>query len=141
MAGLIQTVRVQWIGIAFSVLYIMMILFLIHRKKIKEEYSLLWLFSGLVFLVISIWVKGLYYFSFLLGIAYPPAALFLIMILAIISILIHYSMVISKMSNQIKTLVQEQGLLKMEIDRLRASDDPPMITNKSVKKMKRLPAE
>ncbi|HPI90083.1 MAG TPA: DUF2304 domain-containing protein [Spirochaetota bacterium] len=137
MPGFIQSDRVQWIGIIFSLLYIVIILVLIHRKKIKEEYSLLWLFSGLVFLIISIWVKALHYFSFLIGIAYPPAALFLIMLIAVILILIHYSMVVSKMSDQIKTLVQEQGLLKMEVDRLRAEKNRAGNQQKTVNKGKR----
>ncbi|HRZ25825.1 MAG TPA: DUF2304 domain-containing protein [Spirochaetota bacterium] len=129
--------RVQWIGILFSIAYIAVLLVLIHRKKIKEEYSLLWLFSGVVFLIISIWSQVLFFFSFLIGIAYPPAALFLIMILAVISILIHYSMVISKMSDQIKILVQEQGLLRMELDRLRMGSDYSEKTGKSLKEKKR----
>jgi len=141
MPGFVQSDRVQWIGIIFSLTYIAVILVLIHRKKIKEEYSLLWLFSGLVFLIISIWMKVLHLFSFLIGIAYPPAALFLIMLLAVILILIHYSMVVSKMSDQIKTLVQEQGLLKMEIDRLRMKKDQPLDQQKTVKKGKRPAAE
>jgi len=59
------------------------------------------------------------------------------MLIAVILILIHYSMVVSKMSDQIKTLVQEQGLLKMEIDRLRAQKDQYGDQHNPVKKGKR----
>jgi hypothetical protein len=89
---------------------------LIHQKKIRETYSLLWLFFGGVFMVISLWRGSLELIAGMLGIAYAPAALFLILFLGVISILIHYSIVISKQSEAIVKLVQEVGLLKMAVD-------------------------
>lgn len=109
---------IQYIGIFGSIIFITAIIGLIRNKKLKEEYSLLWLFFGIVFLFLSIWRHSLEYIALLLGIAYSPAALFLILIIAIVSILIHFSIVLSKLTETNKKLVQEIGLVKMELDLL-----------------------
>jgi hypothetical protein len=109
----------QYIAIAVSISLFLYILYLVRKKKIKEEYSLLWLSSSAVFIVFSIWRDGLEYFARLIGIAYPPAALFLILMLAIFLILIEFSVNISRLSERNKILAQELALLKHELEELK----------------------
>ena len=113
----IQTTQV--IAIIVSLGLFFFIFYLVRKKKIKEEYSLLWLFSSIVFIVFSIWRNGLEYFAGLMGIAYPPAALFLILLLAIFLILIEFSINISKLSEKNKILAQELALLQKELEDLK----------------------
>ena len=110
----------QYIAIAVSISLFLYILFLVRNKKIKEEYSLLWISSSIVFIVFSIWRDGLEYFAKLVGIAYPPAALFLILMLAIFLILIEFSVNISKLSENNKIMAQEVALLRYKIETLEA---------------------
>jgi hypothetical protein len=117
----------QYIAIVVSISLFLYILFLVRNKKIKEEYSLLWLFSSFVFIFFSIWRHGLEYFAKLIGIAYPPAALFLILLLAVFLILIEFSINISKLAEKNKILAQELALLKHELERSETAekaDDP-----------------
>lgn len=113
--------KTQYIAIFVSLSLFLYIFYLVRKKKIKEEYSLLWLSSSFVFIVFSIWRQGLEYFARLMGIAYPPAALFLILMLAIFLILIEFSINISKLSEKNKILAQEIALLKNEIEKLSSS--------------------
>jgi hypothetical protein len=108
----------QYIAITVSVALFLYILFLVRKKRIKEEYSLLWLFFSLIFVFFSIFRDLLEYFAQLVGIAYPPAALFLILLLAVFLILIEFSIIISKLSERNKNLTQEIGLLKLEIRKI-----------------------
>jgi hypothetical protein len=117
----------QYIAIAVSIGLFLYIFHLVRKKKIKEEYSLLWLFSSIVFIVFSVWRHGLEYFAKLVGIAYPPAALFLILMLAIFLILIEFSINISKLSEKNKILAQELALLRNKVEALEAgkpADNP-----------------
>ena len=116
----IQTTQV--IAIVVSISLFLYILYLVRKKKIKEEYSLLWLSSSFVFILFSIWRDGLEYFAKLIGIAYPPAALFLILLLAIFLILIEFSINISKLSEKNKILAQELALLRNELEGLKAGE-------------------
>jgi len=110
----------QYIAIAVSISLFLYILYLVRKKRIKEEYSLLWLSSSIVFIVFSIWRHGLEYFAKLIGIAYPPAALFLILMLAIFLILIEFSVNISKLAGNNKILAQELALLRNKVEALEA---------------------
>lgn len=115
----VNITKMQYIAIAGSLALMFFILNLIRKKRIKEEYSLLWLFLAIVFLVLSIWREGLDYISQFMGVAYPPAALFLILLMAIFMILIQFSIIISNHADNNKNLTQEHGLLKFELENLK----------------------
>jgi hypothetical protein len=111
----------QYIAIIASVGLFFYILYLVRKKRIKEEYSLLWLFFSIVFMFFSFWREGLEFFAELVGIAYPPAALFIILLLAIFLILINFSRIISRLTDRNITLAQELGILKTELEKLHES--------------------
>jgi hypothetical protein len=112
----VQVFRIQVLAIVGSVLLIIFVLELIRRKRLKEEFSILWLGMGIVFLVVSLFRRLLDKFSYVVGIGYPPAALFLILIMGLTVILIHFSVAISELKEANKRLTQELGLLKREIE-------------------------
>lgn len=107
--------RIQVFSIIGSSSLIIFILKLIKRKKLKEEYSLLWLGCGITFFLVSLFKPLLELFAQTLGIIYAPAALLLMLIVGAFFILIQFSMVISKLSESNKNLTQEIGILKAEI--------------------------
>ena len=122
---------IQYVAITGSFILIVFILLLIRNKKIKEKFSLLWLFFGIIFLFLSIWRESLEIIARILGIAYAPAALFLILIIAIISILIHFSIIITRLEDYVTNLVQEIGLLKMEINHMQKGSDDSASTKRN----------
>ena len=109
----------QYIAIAASIGLFIYITYLVRKKRIKEEYSLLWIFFSVIFIFFSVWRNGLEFFARLIGIAYPPAALFIILLLAIFLILIEFSRIISRLTDRNTTLAQELGILKMEVEKLK----------------------
>ena len=110
--------RIQVFSIIGSATLIVFILKLIKRKKLKEEYSLLWLGCGITFFLVSLFKPLLELFAQTLGIIYAPAALLLVLIIGAFFILIQFSVVISKLSESNKNLTQEIGILKAEIKNL-----------------------
>lgn len=107
--------KIQVFALIASISLFFFLLYLIRKKKMKEEFSLLWLFFGIVFIVFSAWRSGLDFIAGIVGIAYPPAAMFLLFTLAFFFILIEFSTIISRLSDRNKNLTQEIGLLKMEL--------------------------
>jgi hypothetical protein len=108
----VQTFRIQILAVIGSAVLVFFIIELIRRKRLREEFSILWLAMGVVFLALSIFRGLLDQFSYLVGIGYPPAALFLILIMGLTVIMIHFSVAISELKETQKKLVQEIGLLK-----------------------------
>ena len=115
----VNTDKVQVLAIVFSLFLVSFIVGLIRKKKIKEEYSILWLGISFSFLLFSFWRQGLDVISELIGVAYPPAALFMILLVAAFLIMIQFSMIISKQSENNKNLSQEYALLKHEMEELK----------------------
>lgn len=110
--------RIQVFSIIGSISLILIILGLIKRKKLKEEYSLLWLGCGCIFVLISVFKPLLQIFASTLGIIYAPSALLLMLIVSAFFILIQFSVVISRLSESNKNLIQEVGILKVELKKL-----------------------
>ncbi len=108
--------RIQILAIGGSVLFILFILYQIRAKRLREDYSLIWLFFGGVFLFFSCWRESLDYLSYLVGVAYPPATIFILFIMVLFMIVIQFSIIITKQSNQLLRLAQEVGRLKQKVE-------------------------
>jgi len=97
---------------------LIIVLELVRRKKLKEEYSLLWIFTVVVLLVLSIWRDSLKLISHALGIFYPPNALFVVGSLFILAILLHFSVVISSFKKEHQELAQMFAILNLRLEQL-----------------------
>ncbi len=101
-----------------SLLLLLIVFELIRSRRLRERYALLWLLTGLVLLVLSAWRGGLNTIAGWVGVeTYPPAILFAVASLFILAVLLHYSTVISKLSDQNVILAQRLALLEERLDR------------------------
>ncbi len=104
--------RIQIIAIAISVLFLLYIVRLIVKGKLREEYSIVWIVCTIVLVLFSLWRRGLDVVSTLLGVYSPPNLIFTAAIFAIFIYLLHLSVVVSKLQSQNKQLAQEIALMK-----------------------------
>lgn len=110
--------RISLISMLGSVGLLVLILELVRRKRLKEKYSLLWLFTALILLALSV-SKGLMdRLSTLMGIYYSPSAFFLLAFVFLMLITVQFSVVISRLSERNKSLAQEVALLKLRVKNL-----------------------
>ena len=108
--------RVSIVAAIASVALILIVFELIRSRRLRERYALLWLLTGVVMLVLSLWRDGLNTISHAVGVeTYPPAVLFAIGLLFVILVLLHYSTVISKLSDQNTILAQRLALLESRL--------------------------
>ncbi len=112
-------IRITILSVCLSVVLLLYILEMVRRRRLREEYSLLWLFGSGVILLLSIKQSWLIYLAKAVGIAYPPSFLFLLGILFVLLILVHFSIAISKLHQMNKRMAQEIALLKEEADKAR----------------------
>ena len=103
-------------GSVASILLILVVLELIRSRRLRERYALLWLATGIALTVLSAWRDGLNTIAGWLGVrSYPPAVLFAVGLLFILAVLLHYSTVISRLSDQNVVLAQKIALLEIEL--------------------------
>lgn len=102
------------LSVVFSLLFVLMVLNLVRRNRLKEQYALLWLFFGVVMLV-TVWqIRNLDPVARFLGIINPPNLLFLVGIIFTFALILHLTVVVSKMDERIVRLTQEIAILKQK---------------------------
>jgi hypothetical protein len=111
--------RVSIVAAIASLILLVVIFELIRSRRLQERYALLWLLTGGVILILSVWRDALRLFADQIGIAYPPSALFVVGFLFILVVLLHYSTVISELSERNLRLAQGIALLE---ERLRTHE-------------------
>jgi hypothetical protein len=114
--------RTQLFVFLLGVGLLVFVLDTVRRKRLREQYSLLWLLSAAVLALAALFIRGVERLSHLVGIYYPPAFLFLIAILMVLVMQFHFSLVISNLREQNKSLTQDLGLLGAELRRLQQRD-------------------
>lgn len=112
---------IQILSILFSFFLLVLIVYLIRKKKIREEYAILWIAIFFVFLILSLFRGIIDKISLLLGIQYQPASLFLILIGCTFLLMFHFSLVISDLKKKINAMataltILEEGLSQKKDD-------------------------
>jgi hypothetical protein len=113
------------IGIVVTLALLLLVLELVRRKRLSERYAILWLVAAVTLFVLAAWKGLLTSLSHDVGIAYPPSALFAVAIGLIAMILLHFSLAVSRLSDQNKVLAQRLGLLQQRVEKVeRQALDP-----------------
>jgi hypothetical protein len=108
--------RISIVASLAAVLLLLVVFELIRSRRLRERYALLWLLTGVVLLVLSAWRGALDTIAGWFGVTtYPPAVLFAVATLFILVVLLHYSTVISKLSDQNVILAQRLALLEARV--------------------------
>jgi hypothetical protein len=125
----VTPLRVTIVGVVASLVLILVVLELVRGRRLKERYALLWLATGVALLVLSAWREGLNTIAGWLGVTgYPPAVLFAVATLFIFLVLLHYSTVISKLTDENVDLAQRVALLEERVGRSKRADESIEVT-------------
>ncbi len=104
-------------AIATSLIVFLLLLELIRRRRLREEYAWLWLFTGVWMLLLVTWPPLLSLITRIIGAAAPLTTLLIFSTIFLLAIAVHYSVIISKLTTQVKNLSQELALLSARMDR------------------------
>lgn len=116
--------RIRLLTVGGAVVILLMVVELVRRRKLKEEYSVLWVGTAVLILILSIWFSLLRSITSAIGAISPASTLFFFGLLFCIVLLLHFSVRISSLERRLTTLVQEVGLMAVEEpDELPAASD------------------
>ena len=115
MSNILRMVLLVGLILYFGVVY-----YFLKKKKLALKYTLLWLATGLVLLVLVLIPELLTVIVHILGIELPVNGLFTIGIALILIILLSLTVIVSGMSFKIRVLVQQVALLEEQMRSLRA---------------------
>jgi len=110
--------RLQVVAILATLGMFVLVFELVRQRRLMERYALLWLFSAGVLFGLVVWKDALSRLSSAVGVFYPPSALFAVALGFVFVLLLHFSLVISRLADQNKILAQKVGSLSQRIDEL-----------------------
>lgn len=99
-----------------SIVFFLLIIELVRRRKLREEYSWAWLIIGGSILIPVLWYGLLVRITNLIGAVVPTTTLFIFAFLAVLMLCLFLSIKLSLLTNGLKKIAQEMALLKLEVD-------------------------
>jgi len=104
-----------------SLVLLLVVLELVRRRRLREKYALLWILTALVLLVLSVWRGAVSSIAGVLGVSYGPAVIFAVGALFVLVVLLHYSTVISALTDRSVVLAQRVAILEQRLSALEES--------------------
>jgi hypothetical protein len=108
----------QLFALVVSLLIFIFTIEMVRRKRLREEYSVLWLCTSFMMFVLVVKYDWLVSLTVLIGAALPTSTLFFGSIIFLILLSVQFSIKISKLTDQVKNLVQDNALLRKKLDEL-----------------------
>jgi hypothetical protein len=115
LLGSTITYQLGWplrvIGIVGSLGLLVFILELVRRRQLKEEYTVLWVITGLVLLLLAAWEPLLRDVAEATGASSEASMLYFFGLLFVVALLLHFSVRVSRLERRVTSMMQEIGLL------------------------------
>ncbi|MDP2158145.1 MAG: DUF2304 domain-containing protein [Nitrospirota bacterium] len=109
-----MTAQLKILAAVIGVTLFIYIVELVRKRRLREEYAWLWMLTGLMIVVLSLWYDLLVFLGRLLGGILPSALLFFFGLLSLLLICLHLSIKLSTLTDQVKRLAQELALTKTQ---------------------------
>ena len=113
--------RLQIVAVALVFALLLVVLELVRRRRLLERYALLWLLSCGVLILVAIWRGLLGKLADATGIVYAPNAIFLVALVFVLFLLLHFSVAVSRLTDQSKILAQRIASLEERLRRAEQS--------------------
>jgi len=105
----------RFLALIISVVLVVLIIELVRRRKLREEYSWLWLSLSVMMFVLALWPGLLDLITDLIGAVLSTSTLFFFALVFLILINVQFSVEISSLRNQVKNLAQQLAILESSI--------------------------
>ena len=128
--------RIQIVSIIFALMVVGGVFELVRRRWLRERYALVWMAAALVLLVLAIWKHLLSVISHAVGIATPSNALFLVAFAFVLLLLLHFSVSVSRLSDQTRVLAQRLALTEQRLRELEAADRDDLETETETEQLR-----
>jgi hypothetical protein len=112
------------IALVVSVVFLALVLELVRRGRIREEYTTIWMVVGGGLLVVSVWFDLVRLLARAVGAWTPSSTLFFFGELFLIVLCLQYAVRLSSLTQRLKHLTQEVALLRGELESRREKSPP-----------------
>jgi len=104
------------IAVLLSLGLVALVLWLVKRRSLREEYTPIWLGVAVAIALVSAVGPLLHWLAWAVGAWTPSSALFFFGQLFLVAICLNYAVRLSRLTLQVKNLAQELALLRASVD-------------------------
>ncbi|MBI1812065.1 MAG: DUF2304 domain-containing protein [Nitrospirae bacterium] len=105
-----MTVQQKIFALTIGAGLFLVIIELVRRRKLAEEYSFIWLLTGFGIIVLILWYDLLEWLTYLIGAKTPTTTLFIFGFVFLILLNLYLSIKITKLASQVKDLAQKLAI-------------------------------
>ena len=118
------------LGLVGALITLTLLFELLRRRRLREKYAVFWVIVATATLVIALFPATLTAAADLVGVAVPANLLFFGASMLLLGVSIHQSYEMGRLEERTRTLAEEIGLLRLEIELdKRDAADPPADTD------------
>lgn len=110
--------RLTMLVFMLALALLFLVLELVRQRRLAEQFSLVWLGTAVAIVFLTLSRRLLDQIAILIGINYPPSALFVVGFMALIAMLLYYSMVVTRLARENREAAQRIGLLNWQVEQL-----------------------
>ena len=116
--GKTMPIQQQIFALLVSVLVFVIVVDMVRKRRLREEYSVLWLATSVVMFVLVLRYKWLVALTAFIGAGLATTTLFIFALIFLMLLSVQFCIKISQLTDQVKNLSQENALMKREIESL-----------------------
>ncbi len=102
-------------ALSIAIIFFVIVLDLVRRKKLRIEYSMLWIITSILTIVVVWWYDFLILLTDLIDAGEPKNVIFIFGILFLLLLNLHFTVKLSQQSEMIKNLGQKLAILEAEV--------------------------
>jgi hypothetical protein len=111
-------IQQQIFALIVSAAVFVFVIEMVRRRRLREEYSILWLATSLAMFVLVLRYEWLEALTALIGAGLVTTTLFIGSLIFLMLLSVQFCVKISRLTNQVKNLSQENALMKLEVENL-----------------------
>jgi hypothetical protein len=115
--------RQQVFALIVSVAIFIIVIDMVRRRRLREEYSVLWLVTSVVMFVLVFKYEWLWAITVWIGATTTSTTLFIGSLVFLMLLSVQFCIKISRLTDQVKDLSQENAILRKQVDTLARSSD------------------
>ena len=106
-----------------AVLTVGIVIGLVRQRKLREKYAVLWLFLGILTIVLTGFPQILVWTSQQFGVVVPANLIFSMALVLLVGVTLHLSWELSTVEDETRTLAEETAILRAATEKMQSQID------------------
>lgn len=113
-----MNVRAYVFGITAALFVLIMVIYLLRRRRLRERHAVWWMFAGVLALIVGVFPDSLEHTARAVGIELPINLVFFVSITLLFLVSLQHSAELTKLESRTRDLAETVALLELKVREL-----------------------